>query len=132
MSTNIEIIRKLYGDFQQAKVDAILAVCTEGTAWTIPGSPALPYAGTHRGKAAVGAFFASLGSTLSITEFTPRSYIQEGEWVWVAGHYAGQNSDGPGKFHSSWVHRWRLVDGKVCELHDHFDTLAVARAIGRA
>ena len=132
MSMDIEIIRNLYGDFQRAKVDAILAVCTEGTAWTIPGSPALPYAGTHRGKAAVGAFFASLGSTLSITEFTPQSYIQEGEWVWVAGHYAGQNSDGPGKFQSSWVHRWRLADDKVCEFHDHFDTLAVARALGRA
>ena len=129
MSTNIEIIRKLYSDFQQANVEAILAACTDDTAWSIPGAPALPYAGTHRGKAAVGAFFALLGSTLSITEFTPQSYVQESEWVWVAGHYAGCNPAGPGQFQSAWMHRWRLVDGKVREFHDHFDTLAVAEAI---
>lgn len=131
MSTNTEIIRKLYSDFQQANVDAILAACTEDTAWAIPDAPALPYAGTHRGKAAVGAFFASLGATLSITEFTPRSYVQDGEWVWVAGNYAGHSPAGPGKFQSAWAHRWRLAAGKVRELHDHFDTLAVAQAIGR-
>jgi ketosteroid isomerase-like protein len=116
MSTNTAIIHKLYSDFQQAKVDAILAVCTEDTAWAIP---------------AVGAFFASLGGTLSITEFTPQSYVQDGEWVWVAGHYAGHNPAGPGKFQSAWAHCWRLADGKVREFHDHFDTLAVAQAIGR-
>jgi hypothetical protein len=32
MATSIEIIRNVYGDFQQAKVDAILAVGTENTA----------------------------------------------------------------------------------------------------
>jgi uncharacterized protein len=130
MSMNTEIIRNLYSDFQQADVDAILAVCTDDTTWAIPGVPALPYAGTHRGKAALGAFFASLGANLSITEFTPQSYVQDGDWV--AGHYAGHNPAGPGTFQSAWTHRWRLAVGKVRELHDHFDTLAVARALGRS
>jgi uncharacterized protein len=132
MSTSTAIIRKLYSDFQQANIETILSVCTDDTAWEIPGAPALPYAGTHRGTAAVGAFFASLGSSLAITEFTPKSYVQDGEWVWVAGHYAGHYPAGPGEFRSAWVHRWRLTDGNVRELHDCFDTLAVARAIARA
>jgi ketosteroid isomerase-like protein len=87
MSTNAEIIRKLYADFQQAGIDAILAVCTEDTTWAIPGAPALLY--------------------------------------------AGHNPTGPGAFQSTWTHRWRLSLGKVRELHDHVDTLAVAKALGR-
>jgi ketosteroid isomerase-like protein len=131
ISMNIGISRKLYGDFQQANVGAIQSVCTEDTVWQIPGAPALPYAGRHRGKAAVGGFFAALGASLTITEFTPESYTQDGDWVWVAGHYAGHNPAGQGHFHSAWVHRWRLTDGKVSELHDYFDTLTAAQSIGR-
>jgi len=131
MSTNAGIIRKLYSDFQQGRVEAILEVCAEGTTWLIPGAPALPYAGAHHGRAAVGAFFATLGATLEITDFTPQNYVQEGEWVWVDGQYAGRNRAGPGQFQSSWAHRWKLRAGQVLELRDHFDTLAVAQALGR-
>src|ERR1700690_22108 len=125
MPANTEIIRQLYSDFQEARIEAILAACTEETTWLIPGAPALPYAGPHHGKAAVGAFFAMLGATLEITEFTPQNYVQEGEWVWVDGHYAGRDRSGPGQFQSVWAHRWRLRAGRVLELRDHFDTLVV-------
>jgi uncharacterized protein len=131
MSTNAEIIRKLYGAFQHGRIEAILAVCTEDSTWVIPGAPALPYAGVHHGKAAVGAFFATLGATIEITQFTPENYVQEGDWVWVDGQYAGRDRAGPGQFQSvAWAHRWRLRSGLAQELHDHFDTLAIAEALG--
>jgi len=130
MATNTDVIRKLYADFQQSRIEAILPVCTEDTTWIIPGAPALAYAGTHRGRAAVGEFFQALGRNLAITEFTPEHYVADGEWVWVSGRYAGGAPAGSGHFKSAWVHRWRLAGGQVCEFHDSFDTLAVARAIG--
>src|SRR5688572_25084859 len=66
---NLDIVGQGYAAFGRGDIQGLLDLLDPQVTWTTPGGADVPMAGTRRGHAAVGEFFATLTSTLEITRF---------------------------------------------------------------
>ena len=72
---NIETVKAIYEAFGRADVDAILERCTDDVDWASDAAiEVAPWHGVKHGKAEVPSFFAGIGQTGPVTEFTPLSF----------------------------------------------------------
>jgi ketosteroid isomerase-like protein len=128
-SVRIEIVKKLYTDFERGDIEAILAACTDDSCWIIPGSGAVPFAGTHMGKAAIGEFCCKLITLVEIEDLQAESFLQDANVVVAMGYLRGTARRTGKTFHSPWLHCWTFSDTHIAGFQDSYDTLAVARAL---
>jgi uncharacterized protein len=125
----IEIIKKLYADFRRGDVEGILAACTEDSCWSIPGSGALPFAGTHVGRAAIGEFYCSLVRHVDIDHLQVECFLQDENMVVAMGRMSGTARRTGKSFASTWLHCWTFDNTRIASFQDSYDTLAVAQAL---
>jgi ketosteroid isomerase-like protein len=86
------------------------------------GAP-LAAIGRDYGGQEVGVFFQQLGSTLNITEFTPHTFVEQGDHLVALGTMSGTARNTGQPFSTRWAHHWKFQDGQVIEFNDHFDSL---------
>ena len=126
--TSIELIQNLYAAFGRGDVPYILDACTDDVVWTQLGPDGMAYAGTFKGKAAVGQWFGHVAALDSIKEFEPREFFGGSDHCTVIGWERTADSKTGKEFSSDWIHHFQVKQGKVTRWIGAFDTDARARA----
>ena len=90
--------------------------------------PNVPFAGTWKGRQKVGEFFRQMAETQDIVEFAPEEFVGHSDKVIVLGRFTMHVKATGKDSRSDWVHVWTIKDGKVGEMREYVDALAVSRA----
>jgi hypothetical protein len=96
-----------------------------GIEWIIPGE--WPLAGTYRGHAGVADLFQRASETVE-TSTEPREFVAQGDRVLVVGFSKGRVKATNRTFEDHWVFACTVRNGKVTNIREYIDTLALARA----
>ena len=124
---NEQIVREAYAAYLRADLAAVLNICSEDTEWRACGPPErLPYAGVHRGRAAVKRYFAILDDAEESDNLVPREFITKDDKVIVFGEYSARVNANGRRFATDFVHVFTLRGGKIVKFSDSYDT---ARAV---
>lgn len=126
---NLTTVKEIYDAVGSGDVDAILDRVTDDVDWAAEAAgTAAPWHGPRPGKAGVAQFFADLGSSVEISEFTPHSFtVGETDvhllidWAFIAIR-TGRNVS------MTMHHYWRLRGGKVEYFRGSEDTELTAQA----
>lgn len=121
---NLETVKAIYQAFGRGDVDAILERCTDDVDWAADSAIEIaPWHGVKHGKAEVPSFFAGIGETGPVTEFTPLSFAanDDGE-VMVFLRYAFTVTATGKDVATNLHHYWRFRDGKVAYYRGSEDT----------
>lgn len=132
MSTeaNIQIVKDAFNAIGRGDLQALLALTAEDIAWMIPGQWEL--AGTHSGHAGLTAFFQKSSSVMEMSYPTPPEFIGQGGRVVVVGCATGTIKSTRRTFEDNFVFVITVQDGKITHIREYIDTLAMARASGKA
>jgi ketosteroid isomerase-like protein len=121
---NVKVVEGLFADFRRGNVAGVLGRLTEDVEWRLGGPTEIVYAGTHRGRDQVAAFFKRLGETADFEEFEPRDYIAQGDRVVVLGHERQRLKATGEVVEVDWAMVFTLKGGKVAAYRNFQDTNA--------
>ncbi len=128
---NIKTVKAIYDSFALGHVDAILEQCTDDVDWATDSAiEVAPWHGVKHGKAEVPSFFAAIGQTGPVTEFTPLSFAgnDDGD-VMVFLRYAFTVTATGKDVATNLHHYFRFRDGKVAYYRGSEDTALIASAL---
>jgi ketosteroid isomerase-like protein len=91
-----------------------------------------PLAGTYRGHAGVADFFQKISAMLEMSLLEPREFVAQGDRVLVVGFERGRVKATNRTFEGHWVWAFTVRNGKVTNVREYIDTLALARAFEMA
>jgi ketosteroid isomerase-like protein len=128
MANLTQIVATLYANFGTGNLDGIAEVLADDIEWAHSGAPDLPYAKVRRGKAQVMTFFGDLADSVEITQFVPKTYIEQGNTVVALGRWAGHAKKTSKAFESDWAMVWAFAGSKVKSYQAFEDTNAIAKA----
>jgi ketosteroid isomerase-like protein len=128
MSNLTQIVADLYANFGKGNIPAIAEAIAEDIHWIHSGGPDLPYAKIRQGKAQVMAFFSDLAGAVEITQFAPKTYVEQGDTVVALGHWGGRAKKTNKPFESDWAMVWTFAGRKVKFYQAFEDTHALAKA----
>ena len=129
---SVAVAQRLYARFAEGDIAGVIALFAKDATWAEPGPPdKLAWAGTFRGHAGIGEFFARVAETLDILEFTTHETVAQGGHVVVFGREVSRVKATGKDFTSDFVHRYRVADGKIQSLRFYHDTAAMVAAVGR-
>ena len=129
MENKIQIVQQLYGEFAKGNIEGILNFLHDDVSWTESGFPEIPYAVKRNGKKEVMDFFIELNNTITFTQFVPRQFFNDGDFVIVKGFFAGKGKATGKTFETEWIQIWEVIDGKVKNYQAFIDTYKVVSAI---
>jgi ketosteroid isomerase-like protein len=123
---NVQVLRDGYAAFARQDVPAVMAAFDENIEWNTPDS--LPFGGTRRGHAGVGAFFEELANRWQELSVEPEEFIDGGDTIVVL---VRDRATGPsGSVDDTVVHLWRMRGGKAVSFTEFADTANALRALG--
>jgi len=123
---NVQIVKDGFAAFGRGDMQGLLALFAEDIEWIVPGE-GLPFAGTYRGRAEVVGFFQKISEMLEISFLEPREFVAEGDRVLVVGFERETVKATNRTFEEHWVFAFTFRNGKVTNVREYFDTLALAR-----
>jgi uncharacterized protein len=131
MDPKIESVQAVYEAFGRGDVAAILDQVTDDVDWASePESDIAPWHGIHHGKAELPHFFAALGETVDVTEFTPLAFASSDTDVMVVIRF-GMTVRSNGNAGAMDLHHWwRFAGDKICWYRGTEDTALTARLLG--
>jgi len=132
MSTqeNVQIAKDTFAAIGRGDMQGLLALFAEGIEWIIPGE--WPLAGTHRGHAGVADLFQKAFERMELSFSEPREFVAQGDRVLVVGFSSGRVKATNRTFEDHWVFDFTVRNGKVTNIREYIDTLAVARGFEMA
>ncbi len=120
MSTNVDLLKQLYGAFAKGDVAAVLGAMDEKIEWLEPES--LPYDDQIGPQAIAENVFARLPQDFSEFTVTPDEFVDGGDIVVSLGTYRGTGATTGKKLEAAFAHVWRVKDGKITGFRTHTDT----------
>jgi ketosteroid isomerase-like protein len=129
---NKAIVEQAYNNFKTGNIDALLNLMSEDITWTLPEMEGVPFAGARTGRASVGEFFQSVGTSQDVVSFEPRELIAAGDKVIALGSYTWRVKANNREFSSDFAHAWTIRDGKLIAFHEYTDTAACITAHQKA
>jgi len=129
MSTeaNVQIVRDFFAALGRGDKEGLLALSAEDIEWIIPGED-WPLAGTHRGHAGLGDLLQKASDTLETSYPEPPEFVAQGDRVLVVGFAKGRIIATNKTFEDDWVFAITVRNGKLTNIREYIDTLALARA----
>jgi len=127
---NVQIAKDTFAAMGRGDMQGLLALFAEGIEWIIPGE--WPLAGTYRGHAGVANLFQKAFDMVEISFLEPREFVAQGDRVLVAGFSRGRVKATNRTFEDHWVFAFTVRSGKVTNIREYIDTLAVARGFEMA
>ena len=129
MSTekNVQIVKNFLAALGRRDKQALLALVAEDLEWIIPGED-WPLAGTHRGHAGLENLLQKANETVETSFPEPPEFIAQGDRVLVIGFATGRIKATNRTFEDHWVFAFTIRNGKVTNIREYIDTLALARA----
>jgi uncharacterized protein len=128
MANLTQIVGTLYSNFGTGNLGGIAEVLDEDIVWIHSGAPEIPYGKVRRGKAQAMTFFGDLAGAVEITQFTPKTFVEQGDTVVALGHWAGRAKKTSKPFESEWAMVWTFAGTKVKFYQAFEDTNALAKA----
>jgi ketosteroid isomerase-like protein len=129
MSTleNVQIVKDFFAAMGSGDKQGLLALSAEDIEWIIPGE-GWPLAGTHRGHAGLADLLQKASEMMETSFPEPPEYVAEGDRVMVIGFARGRIKATNRTFEDHWVFAITVRNGKVTNIREYIDTLALARA----
>jgi uncharacterized protein len=127
---NVQIAKDTFAAIGRGDMQGLLALSAEGIEWIIPGE--WPLAGTHRGHAGVADLFQKASEMVEISFLEPREFVAQGDRVLVVGFSRGRVKATNRTFEDHWVFAFTVRNGKVTNIREYIDTLALARGFEMA
>ena len=134
MSTqsNVEVVKAAYAAFGAGDIQKLLSLMTSDIVWEFPASKVIPWAGTFKGPAEVGRFFAALMEHGEPEAFEPLSFVASDDRVVVLGRERFRVKSTGLTWACEWAHAFTLRDGKAVGFREYTDTATMERAFVRA
>jgi len=128
MSTqdNVRIVKEFFAAIGSSDKQRLLALCAEDIEWIIPGEWA--WAGTLRGHSALINFLQKAPETVEILTSEHREFVAQGDRVVVFGVATGRVKATNRTFEDHFVFSITVRNGKLSNIREYIDTLALARA----
>jgi ketosteroid isomerase-like protein len=128
MSTqeNVQIVKDFFAAMGRGDKQSLLAISAEDIEWVIPGEWAL--AGTHRRHAGLAALLQKASDMVETSYPEPLEFVAQGSRVLVVGFATGRVKATKKTFGDHWVFAITVRNGKVANIREYIDTLALARA----
>ena len=117
----LDVVRRLrpHGD------QPLLPALADDVEWWAAGDPKLlPWAGAHRGRAAVEVWFERLNAIMDYQRFEATAFIADGDEVVVVHEASGVARATNRPFASEIVRIWTVRNGKVTRVRSYYDTHA--------
>lgn len=124
--TNVRIAKAFFSAIGKGDRQVVIALCAEDIEWIIPGEWA--WAGAHRGHAGLTDFIQRSSETVEITSSEPPTFIAEGDRVLAVGVAKGKVKATNKTFEDHFIFDFTVREGKVTNIREYIDTLALARA----
>jgi ketosteroid isomerase-like protein len=128
MSTqeNVQIVKDAFAAIGRGDMQGLLALSAEGIEWIIPGD--WPLAGTYRGHAGLADLLQKASEMVETSFPEPREFVAQGDRVLVVGFSRGRVRATNRTFEDHFVFAITVRNGKVTNIREYIDTLALARA----
>ena len=128
MSTqdNVRIVKEFFAAIGRGDEQGLVALCAEDIEWIIPGEWA--WAGTHRGHAGLINFLQKAPETVEISTSERREFVAQGDRIVVLGVATGRVKATNKTFEDHFVFSITIRNGKVSNIREYIDTLALAQA----
>ena len=129
MSTqeNVQTVKDFFAAIGSGDKQRLLSLVTGDIEWIIPGED-WPLAGTHRGHAGLADVLQKANETVETSYPEPPEFIAQGDRVLVVGFATGRIKATNKKFEDHWVFDITVRNGKLTNVREYIDTLALARA----
>ncbi len=121
--TNTQIIQKLYENFGNKDIPAILDMLTDDVIfedysglWNGSTHQVVPFHGKYEGKEGMVKFFTKMAETTDITSFEPQDFCVNGDRVIALVNLGGSYKQSGISGKDLWVKIWDLENGKVKRL----------------
>jgi len=124
---NVQIVKIFLGALGGRDKQGLLALSAEDIEWIIPGEN-WPLAGTHRGHAGLAGLLQKASEMVETSYPEPPEFVAQGDRVLVVGFATGRVKATNRKFEDDWVFAITVRNGKVTNIREYIDTLALARA----
>ena len=121
-----ETIQHVYEAFGKGDVDTILSHCTDDVEWdnSRVASRECPWNANFSGKAKVPGFFQALGTSLRFHNFTPHTFVEQGDRVIVLLSFSAEVLKNGHTWANDSIHEWAFApDGRV-RLYRHYNDTA--------
>jgi ketosteroid isomerase-like protein len=129
--SNTAVVQAIYQAFVEGRIEDVVAAMTHDVIWIVPGTQAVPWAGTWLGPDRVRTLLVTMAEMREVDAFEVRQLIEAGDTVVALGHIDAQARASGAPFASDWAMVWKLRDGKVCFHQAYQDTGEFARAFRR-
>ena len=127
---NVQIAKDTFAAIGRGDMQGLLALSAEGIEWIIPGE--WPLAGTHRGHAGLENLLEKANETVETSYPEPPEFIAQGDRVVVVGFATGRIKATNRTFEDHWVFAITVRNGKLTNIREYIDTLALARGFEMA
>src|SRR3979490_341262 len=124
---NVQTVKDFSAAIGRGDKQGLLALSAEDIEWIIPGEN-WPLAGTHRGHAGLENLLQKANETVETSYPEPPEFIAQGDRVLVVGFATGRIKATNRKFEDHWVFAITVRNGKLTNVREYIDTLALARA----
>jgi uncharacterized protein len=129
MSTkkNVQVVKDFFAALGRRDKQGLLALSAEDIEWIVPGED-WPLAGTYRGHAGLEDALGKANETVETSYPKPPEFIAQGDRVLVVGFATGRIKATNKTFEDNWVFDITVRNGKLTNIREYIDTLALARA----
>ena len=124
---NVEIVKDFFAAMGRGDKQGLLALSAEDIEWIIPGED-WPLAGTHRGHAGLADLLQKASKMVETSFPKPPEFVAQGDRVLVVGFAKGRIKASNRTFEDYWVFAITVRNGKLTNIREYIDTLALARA----
>lgn len=124
METPIQTVQRMYKDFREGNLAAILDLMADDVEWFLFGSVEIPWAGMWRGRQGVKQFFKTVAEVSEVEDF-PDEFMAAGDNVIVLGHQRVRVRATSRLVETHWAVIWTLREGKVSRYCEYNDTAAL-------
>lgn len=128
MSTPLEVVRELQRRFARNDLTGILALLSEDVSWIYYAPAAVPHAGSYHGHEGFRRFWENL-KQIGDKRFELKQTIAEGEMVVTVAHLQAKVIATGLPFEYDLVQTYRVVDDRVTEVRQYFDSSSVLDAL---
>jgi ketosteroid isomerase-like protein len=125
----VETVQDLYAAYGRGDMPALLDTLDEAVDWAAEAAgDAVPWYGRYTGRAQVPAFFAAIGSTVTVTEFDVVGIASNDSDVIATVHWT-YRVNATGRTASMYMQHWfRFRDGKIVFFRGSEDSAQSVRA----
>jgi ketosteroid isomerase-like protein len=120
-------VRDFFAAMGSGDKQRLLELSAGDIEWIIPGED-WPLAGTHRGHAGLADVLQKANETVETSYPEPPEFIAQGDRVLVVGFATGRIKATNRTFEDHWVFAITVRNGKLTNVREYIDTLALARA----